>query len=62
MAFSKGMYTATSFGVVAKKGDVLRLGVKGNSSQGNDSWAIWDNFKMTFQGTNVDVVKPVAGI
>lgn len=59
LAFSKGMYTATSFGVVAKKGDVLRLGVKGNSSQQGDSWAIWDNFKMTFQGTNVDVVKPL---
>lgn len=59
IAFGKGMYTATSFGVVAKKGDVLRLGVKGNSSQANDSWSIWDNFKMTFQGTKAEVVKPL---
>lgn len=61
IAFSKGMYTATSFGVVAKKGDVLRLGVKGNSSQADDSWSIWDNFKMTFQGTKAEVVKPLLG-
>lgn len=59
IAFAKGMYTATSFGVVAKKGDVLRLGVKGNSSQEGDSWSIWDNFKMVFQGTKAEVVKPL---
>lgn len=58
-AFANGMYKVSSFGVVAKKGDVLRVGVKGNTSQLNDSWAIWDNFKMTFQGTKASVVAPL---
>ncbi|MGM9733753.1 MAG: hypothetical protein ACI3YT_06505 [Prevotella sp.] len=58
-AFAADMYKATSFGVVAKAGDVLRIGVKGNTSQLGDSWAIWDNFHMVFQGTKAEVVKPL---
>lgn len=58
-AFANGLYKVSSFGVVAKKGDVLRVGVKGNTSQLKDSWAIWDNFKMTFQGTKAEVVAPL---
>lgn len=60
-AFANGMYKATSFGVVANAGDVLRIGVKGNTSQLGDSWAIWDNFKMVFRGTDAEVVKPLLG-
>ena len=58
-AFANGMYVATSFGVVAKAGDVLRIGVKGSTNQLGDSWAIWDNFKMVFQGTKAEVVSPL---
>lgn len=58
IAFANGKYIATSFGVVAKKGDKLRIGVKGNTSQLGDSWAIWDDFKVTYQGTNADIVRP----
>ncbi len=58
-AFAADMYKATSFGVVAKAGDVLRIGVKGSTNQLGDSWAIWDNFKMVFQGTKAEVVKPL---
>lgn len=58
-AFANDMYKATSFGVVAKAGDVLRIGVKGSTNQLGDSWAIWDNFKMVFQGTKAEVVKPL---
>lgn len=58
-AFANGMYVATSFGVVAKAGDVLRIGVKGSTNQLNDSWAIWDNFRMVFQGTKAEVVSPL---
>lgn len=59
IAFANDLYKATSFGVVANSGDVLRIGVKGNTSQLGDSWAIWDNFKMVFRGTDADVVKPL---
>lgn len=60
VAFSNNMYTQSAFGVVANDGDVLRIGAKGNSSQLNDSWCIWDNFKLTFQGfDNAEVVKPI---
>lgn len=58
-AFANGLYKVSSFGVVAKQGDKLRVGVKGNTGQLNDSWAIWDNFKMVFQGTKAEVVKPL---
>lgn len=58
-AFAADMYVATSFGVVAKAGDVLRIGVKGSTNQLNDSWAIWDNFKMVFQGTKAEIVQPL---
>ena len=59
-AFDAGMYTQAAFGVVANDGDPLRIGVKGNSSQTGDSWAIWDNFRLTWLGyDNVDLVKPI---
>ena len=59
IAFSDGMYTQSAFGLVAKEGDQLQLGVKGNSAQLNDSWCIWDNFKLYYRGFKADVIKPV---
>ncbi len=59
VAFSNGMYTQSAYGLVAQEGDQIRIGVKGISNQGNDSWCIWDNFKLTFRGFQADVVKPV---
>lgn len=59
IAFSDGMYKQSAFGLVAFEGDKLRLGVKGNSSQLNDSWVIWDNFKLTYRGFAPEVIKPV---
>ena len=60
VAFNNGMYTQSAFGVVANEGDVLRIGAKGNSSQLNDSWCIWDNFKLTFQGfDDAETVRPI---
>ena len=53
------MYSMTAKSLLAKKGDVLRIGVKGNTSQLNDSWAIWDNFKLTYLGFEVESVKPL---
>jgi hypothetical protein len=52
------MYTQSAFSLVAKAGDNLRIGVKGSSNQGNDSWVIWDNFKLTYLGKDITYVKP----
>ena len=59
IAFSDGMYTQSAYGLVAKEGDPMRIGVKGSSNQLGDSWSIWDNFKITFKGFQADVVRPV---
>ncbi len=58
-AFSADMYKQSAYGLVAFEGDKLRLGVKGVSNQGNDSWVIWDNFKLTYRGFDPEVIKPV---
>ena len=58
-AFSADMYKQSAFGLVAFEGDVLRLGVKGVSNQGGDSWVIWDNFKLIYRGFDPEVIKPV---
>lgn len=58
-AFSAGMYKQSAYGLVAFEGDKLRLGVKGVSNQGNDSWVIWDNFKLVYRGFDPEVIKPV---
>lgn len=62
--FNAGSYTQTTFSAVAHKGDKLRIGVKGRSDVGvspdnPDSWAIFDNFKLVYRGTDKTVVKPV---
>ena len=59
IAFSEGMYTQSAYGLVAKAGDSMRIGVKGSSNQLGDSWSIWDNFKIVYKGYQADVVKPV---
>ena len=57
--FKAGYYKTSSYGIVAKKGDVLRVGVKGSTDALSTSWAIWDNFNMVFEGTDAKVVKPL---
>jgi hypothetical protein len=57
-AFSKGDYTRSAFGLVAQRGDSLRVGVKGNPSA-QQFWPCFDNFKLTYRGYAADVVKPV---
>lgn len=53
-AFAAGMYKTSAFGLVAKDGDPMRLGVKGDCSGPN--WAIFDNFKLTYHKYKADVV------
>ena len=60
-AFSKGMYEQSAYGMILTEGDVLRIGVKGNTNQGNDSWAIWDNFQLIYHGFHANAIEPVLG-
>ena len=55
-AFAEGAYEVSAFGLVAEKGDALRIGVKGHL--GSSDWAIFDNFKLTYQAYEVTYVQP----
>ena len=55
--FGWGMYKMTTYGLVAKKGDKFRIGVRMNADQ--NWWCIWDNFKLTYREPSVEVVKPI---
>ena len=55
-AFSAGMYKSTASGVVAKKGDPFVIGVRGKKVSA--TWAIWDNFRIVYWGTNAEKVLP----
>ena len=59
-AFAADAYRVSAFGLVAKKGDVLRIGVKGTlgPSSTNNHWVIFDNFKLIYQGYKVEVILP----
>ncbi len=54
-AFNWGEYKVNAFGLI-REGDVARIGVKGKMD--GDWWAIWDNFKLTYQGFLPEYVKP----
>ena len=55
--FGWGMYKMTTYGLVAKKGDKFRIGVKMDADQ--DWWCIFDSFKLTYRTPTVDVVQPI---
>ena len=57
-AFAQGAYQVSAFGLVAD-GAPMRLGVKGRSNNLGDSWAIFDNFKLTFQGFKAEIIQPI---
>lgn len=57
-AFDRGEYETSAIGLVTKKGDILRIGMKGNSNQGRDSWAIFTRFKLIYQGYDIKVLEP----
>ena len=53
-AFADGAYTVKAYGLVASKEDALRIGVKGELS--GPHWAIFDNFKLTYQAKDPEIV------
>lgn len=55
--FADGRYKVEAFGLVAKKGDVMRIGIKGDASA-SYNWAIWDDFQLIFRGFKADVIAP----
>lgn len=57
-AFEAGMYKQSAYGII-REGQDMRIGVKGQSNQGGDSWAIWDNFKLYNVGKNATALKNV---
>lgn len=60
-AFSVGMYEQSAYGMVIEDGDSIRIGVKGSTNQGGDSWVIWDNFKLIYHGCQANAIEPVLG-
>ena len=60
-AFGEGMFTQRAYGLV-QNGEDMRIGVKGSSNQLNDSWVIFDNFKLTYHAQNPEVVDIVLQI
>lgn len=55
--FETGAYQSSAFGLVAKAGDEMRIGIKG--SLGASCWAIWDDFRLIYRGFQRDVVLEV---
>ena len=56
LAFNRGEYVNEAIGLVAKKGDPLRIGMKGNTTQDGDSWAIFTRFKLVYMGFDVELL------
>lgn len=53
--FSDGYYPLEIYGVVAHKGDSIRIGVKGCTTQGEDSWAAFSDFNLSYHGYNFNI-------
>lgn len=58
LAFDRGAYTINAVGLVAQKGDAMRIGMKGSSNQEGDSWAIFTRFKLTYMGFDAEIIQP----
>ena len=56
ICFAWDMYKKSAYGLVAKKGDTMRIGVKGDMNE--NWWCIWDNFQLIYRGFEPDVVEP----
>lgn len=54
--FEAGLYKSTAFGLI-RAGEDMRIGIKGTLGSGN--WAIWDNFKLVYEGYEANTMKPI---
>jgi L-fucose mutarotase/ribose pyranase (RbsD/FucU family) len=57
LCFANNEYKVSAFGLVAKDGDPMRIGMKGNNF-GLDNWAIFTNFRLTYQAYQADIIEP----
>lgn len=57
-AFSADMYRQSAYGLIMSESDEVSIGVKGATNQNNDSWAIWDNFRLLYLGFDPQYVRP----
>jgi hypothetical protein len=57
LCFGWDMYKMSAYGLIAKKGDKFRIGVRNESNQ--DWWCIWDNFKLTYRKPTAEIVQPI---
>ncbi len=57
LCFANGEYKVSAFGLVAKDGDQMRIGMKGNNF-GLDNWAIFTNFRLIYQAYQADIIEP----
>ena len=57
LCYEAGEYKVSAFGLVAKQGDPMRIGVKGNN-YGLDNWMCFTNFRLTYQGFQADIIEP----
>ena len=53
------MFTQKALGLISNVGDILRVGVKGSSNQLDDSWVVFDNFKLTYMRNDLPAIKAV---
>ncbi len=56
LAFDHGAYKISAIGLVANKGDQMRIGMKGNTTQEGDSWAIFTRFKLVYKGFDAELL------
>ena len=55
-AFEAGMYKKAAYGLI-REGEDLRIGITGKL--GGSQWAIWDNFKLVYEGFDATTIKPI---
>ena len=53
-AFTNGLYECSVYGVVTD--GTMRIGIHQLSGTAKNRWSIWDNFRLTYEGYNTDVL------
>ncbi|MBQ2970572.1 MAG: hypothetical protein IJE15_09345 [Bacteroidaceae bacterium] len=56
-AFTNGLYECCVYGVVTD--GTMRIGIHQLNGTANQRWSIWDNFRLTYEGYNADVLAEV---
>lgn len=57
LAFSKGLYLNTIYGVVADGN--IKLGIRSTNATAGNRWSIWGAFKLYYEGYKADAIKDI---